>query len=213
MIVNKNCCSNIIINGGGGGTTYTFNDTDSILLDETGGIVTATLNVDPIPQTLTPTGGILIQNDADGQIETLEAPTCASSGADVSTISLGLKASNNNWGVVHNQDWLEVRSVSADTALIPAADSVIAVDATGGSRTVTLVAPVSCERRDFWVKRTDTTTANTVTITAQAGSTIDSVASISLATGGTGSGGAFGGNRGESAHIVWSGATLGWLVI
>jgi hypothetical protein len=152
-------------------------------------------------ETIGATGSILIQNDADATIERLKDPLCVDA-TTVSTSVMGDRA--GKWGIVHAQDWLTVRAVAADTTLIPATDSVIAVSAAGGSRTITLVAPVDCERRDFWIKRTDNVVANTVTLTG--GGNIEGVASITLSTVG-----GFGGNYGESAHIVWTGTE--WLVI
>ena len=96
-------------------------------------------------------------------------------------------------------DYLRVRRTAADTSLIPATDGVILVDASGGSRTVTLIAPAACNRQDFRVKRIDLATGNNVTITY---ARLDGGTSIILDTPAIPAGLA-----GDAIHVVYERST------
>lgn len=81
-------------------------------------------------------------------------------------------------------DLKHVRTVNADTTII-STDYSIEVDASGGNRIITLPTAISqfsailSAGRVFNIKKIDST-ANAVTITPQAGETIDGLSSIAI---------------------------------
>ena len=118
------------------------------------------------------------------------------------SVFLGL-SSAGTYGWFNARQVLNYRSIAANGTLVPSTDGVIGIDASGGSRTFTLVAPAACDPKDFYIKRLDSTVANSVTING----TIDGVASITLGTPGP-----FSATGGEAVHIMNIGGNT-WIVI
>ena len=118
------------------------------------------------------------------------------------TTFLGYDGTNYGW--MKPRQVLNYRYIAANGTLIPATDGVIAIDASAGSRTFTLVAPAACDPQDFYIKRYDSTVVNTVTISA---TLIDGALSVNLTTPGP-----FSTSSGEAIHIIHIGGNA-WLII
>ena len=118
------------------------------------------------------------------------------------SVFLGL-SSAGTYGWFNARQVLNYRSIAANGTLIPSTDGVVGIDASGGNRTFTLVAPAACDPKDFYIKRLDSTIANTVTING----TIDGAASITL-----GAPGPFAATGGEAVHLMNIGGNT-WIVV
>ena len=118
------------------------------------------------------------------------------------SVFLGL-SSAGAYGWFNARQVLNYRSIAANGTLVPSTDGVIGIDASGGSRTFTLVAPAACDPKDFYIKRLDSTAANTITING----TIDGAASITLGTPGP-----FAATGGEAVHLMNIGGNT-WIVV
>lgn len=108
--------------------------------------------------------------------------------------------SPQGWGQV--QDYLTPKVISTDYILVPATDNVILART---NLTVNLTIPGPCDRQDFWI--TNLVPANTVIING-AGPLVGSIPAITLNGAGP-----WTLNQGETAHIVWSVALNGWIIL
>jgi hypothetical protein len=130
----------------------------------------------------------------------LAGPDCTTTVRSI--LGIGRRTATE-WGQTKNVVRLDYRSINASGALNPAADSVLGVDTAAGNVTVTLAAPGACDPVDFHIKKL--ASANTMTIAAQAGATIDGMSSVTVGAGTTGFGGF------PSVHVMWNGT--GWLIL
>jgi hypothetical protein len=105
------------------------------------------------------------------------------------------------WGNVVER--FTYRTTTADTALVPSTDRVVIADTATGNVTVTLAAPSACDPTDFHIKKSSA--SNVLTVTPQAGATIDGLASVIIGAGNSGFGAL------PSLHVAWTGTT--WIVL
>lgn len=113
--------------------------------------------------------------------------------------------SNGVPGFYSVKEQLSDRTAALTDSLIPATDRVVRIDASTGNAVFTLTPPADgCCPKDFWIKRTDCVSGNSVVING-GGNTIDGETEITLDTPGKW------GAMGESCHVYWTGAE--WLVI
>lgn len=100
--------------------------------------------------------------------------------------NLGVTIPDNNYANLHSRFQVQgsvatqVTTVTVNTTL-GVNHHIVLVDASGGNRTITLPNATSCAGRQYIVKKIDSS-ANTVTISAQAGQTIDEQSSVVLNT-------------------------------
>lgn len=143
----------------------------------------------------------MFQN-ASGTLSRIDvgAPACNPTGR--ASVVLGYNGTTLGW--YRTTERHAQRTLAVNGTLAPSTDDTIII--TANAVTLTLAAPGTCDRNRFTIKYSNST--GSCTVTANAGSTIDGAASITLSASG-----AFATSGGESVDLEYVTATSNWIIV